>query len=101
VAELTAQAAAAVRTAHALCRRDAALVELAALLNPSGSLSTWGTAGALADALRRFRCTAWPRIAAGHRAPRGAAEAALVALCEADTPGSARRLFDLLAELGL
>ena len=98
---LSDQTHAAIEAAVALIDRDQTLADLRDLLDPAGRLSTWGLAGELSERLSRFQATAWPRIRGGHREPQGALEAGLSALCAAGCPSSQRRLFDLLAELGL
>jgi len=98
---LSEQTRTALEQAHALLRRDAALAQLVAAMDPGDRLSTWARAQAIAARLARFEATAWPRIRAGYREPRDAAEESLAALCVADTPRSARRLWGLLVDLGL
>lgn len=84
-----------------LAERDHALADLVRMLDPSGSLSAWQAAGLISGRLRRFKAIVWPRITQGHREPRNALENLLDTLCRAPCPCSQRRLFDLLAELGL
>ena len=67
--ELTAER---LRDALALTARDLAVRRLAGLLDPEGRRSCWWIAGEVERLLRRFEGTAWPRIRAGHRQPRGA-----------------------------
>jgi hypothetical protein len=95
------QTRAAVAQAEALLRRDAALAQLVAAMDPEDRASTWNRARTIAARLGRFEATAWPRIRAGHRQPRDSTEEALCALCLADTPRSPRRLWGLLVDLGL
>lgn len=97
---LSHQAEHAARTAEALAQRDAALCDLAELLDPAGTLSTWALAGRISGALRHFQARAYPRIAQGGRAPRGALEAALLA-CSGCCPTSQTKLHPLLSELRL
>ena len=97
---LTLQSRCALARAVELCERDYALRALAETLDPGATLSTWQLAGRLSDRIKRFRSTAYPRIQKGHRSPQSATELALLAIVGADCPQSARRLYDLLAELG-
>lgn len=84
--------------ALAMAGRDLAARQLAHTLDPTGSRSRWDTAGELADRLRRFEVTAWPRIRDGHRQPRDRIEQALAAMLRCSScPRSRRRLYDLLA----
>ena len=87
--------------AEALLARDAALAQLVAAIDPEDRAATWTRARTIAARRGRFEATAWARIRAGHRQPRDTLEEALCALCLADTPRSARRLWGLLVDLGL
>lgn len=74
----------------------AALSELAALCDLDCQ-GRWALAGELADRLKRFECTAWPRIRVGAREPTNSFEHLLAAIARCPTiPRSQRRLFDLL-----
>ena len=98
---LTAGTLQQIELADALVRRDLALVRLVTLLDPGNRLSTNGRAGAVSDRLRSFLDRAWPCIEAGDRQAHNPVESAMADLCRAGCPTSARRLFDLLAELRL
>ena len=97
---LTAQALTARRLAEALEARDHALRELVGLVDPEDQLSTWARAGLIAEALEPFSGTPY-RILTHTRRPKSDTDRCLFALCEAECPGSQRRIFDLLRELGL
>jgi hypothetical protein len=45
----------AIETAERLSARDAALADLAAIVDPGAKWSTWRRAGAVSDLLRRFQ----------------------------------------------
>lgn len=82
-----------------LLARDAALLALTKIIDPAGELSTSALADEIARLLRRFSGTPWQRIRDGRRVAQNDIERALVALTEADTPTSARRVFPLLRDL--
>jgi hypothetical protein len=82
-----------------LYARDAALWSLIEALDPRAELSISALADEIARRLRRFERTAWPRIRSGFRVPQNDIERGLVALIEADTPRSVRRVYDLLVDL--
>ena len=96
---ISTQARAAQRTAALLVARDAALLELATMLDPHGVRVPWQIAGEIAGLLRRFMDTPYRRIVSGARAPRGDIEVALLRLAEGACPTSQRRICDLLREL--
>ena len=96
---LSSQTAEAIATADRLLARDTALIELVAMLDPDGTRSAWAIAGDLAERLRRFQSTAWPRICNGAREPRNILETALAACCAAGCPRTQRKLYELVREL--
>ena len=98
---LTAGTRNQIALAHKMLARDLALIRLVDLVDPAGNLSTNGRAGAVSDRLRSFLDRAWPCIEAGDRQAHNPVESAMADLCRAGCPTSARRLFDLLAELRL
>jgi len=77
--------------------RDAALSRLVAMYDPQGRQSTDRLSRDISARLARFQ-GAYQRIDAGHREPRNPEESALATVCRVG-PCSARKLFDLLAEI--
>ena len=74
-----------------------ALTRAAELVKPGAG--AWARAGALAEALRRFRTMAWPRIRCGAREPVGELETALAAALQCyPWPTSQRQLYRLLQD---
>ena len=98
---LSDQALQAIQTATLLIQRDSALVELAGVLNPDGTLSTWALSGRISAELRRFRSVGWNRVKSGARKPKNDFEQCLADICELDGPESQGRLFYVLVELRL
>jgi hypothetical protein len=83
--------------ALAMAARDVAVRELAMLLDPTRTRAVWAVAGEISERLVRFEGTAWPRIKAGYRSPRGPMEEALAVMLNCPTcPRTQRRLVDLL-----
>ena len=80
------------REVHAL----AALAELAALLDPDGTLGRWHVAGELSARVRRFEAVGYRRIVKGGRSPQGRLEALLTAVCRSSLPRSRERIYALL-----
>ncbi len=66
---LTNQTREAIRKADVMIKRDSAVCELCALIDPDKRLSTNGRAETLAAALRRFEGAAWRRISKGYLKP--------------------------------
>lgn len=99
LAALSSQTRAAMRQAEALAERDAAALELVAMLDPHRTRAAWHVAGELAALLKRFSGEPLRRIQAGYRGPRGDVEPLLLALVQGGCPTSQRRICDLLREL--
>lgn len=96
---LSAQSRTALAQAVRLCERDYALLALVDALDPDRTRSVWSLAGQISARLQRFESGGYRRIAAGHREPQGALEAALMACCGGCCPQSQRKLLPILQDL--
>ena len=95
---ISTQAREALRQAHDLIERDAALSDLVAELDPAREQSLYTLAGVIVRMLMT-NSTGLARVLAGARPPRDGIEAALAALVQTGCPTSQRHLYRLLGDL--